>query len=172
MRARGPEPGRGRERERPARAWRVSDWQSRPRGAGGRRAGPGGGAGGRTSGGACGWGPKARGDLWAEGHGPPRGGTGRRVEARPAAGLGDLPWRRPLALDPASAGRVGTRPPPKLARLGSWTCAGHAVASGMSSCDDRGPAPPALHALSGPRPEKLAPGTVCACQHLPGGMGG
>lgn len=41
-----------------------------------------------------------------------RKGAGRRVEARPAAGLGDLPWRRPLALVHASARRVGTRPPP------------------------------------------------------------
>lgn len=97
-----------------------------------------------------------------------RKGTGRRVEARPAAGLGDLPWRRPLALDPASAGRAGTRPPPKLARLGSWTCAGHAVASGMSSCDDRGSRAP------GPaRPVGSTPGEAGSrhCLRLPAPSG-
>lgn len=120
--ARGPGPGRGGEREWPARAWRVSGGQCRPRGAGGRRAGPGAGAGAQTSRGACGWGPEPAGTCG-------RKGAGRRVEARPAAGLGDLPRRRPLALDPASAGRAGASPPPTLAGPGSRTCASHTVAS-------------------------------------------
>lgn len=84
------------------------------------------------------------GDLRAE-------GTGRRPKARPAAGLGDLSRRRPLALDPASAGRAGNCPPPTLTGLGARICAGRAVAAGMSSCDDRGPTLPAPRALSGLR---------------------
>lgn len=82
------------------------------------------------------------------------------VEAWPAAGLGDLLRRRPLALEPASASRAGTHPPRTLARRSPRTGAGHAVSAGVSSRDDRGPAPPAPHALSDPRP---APGTVPAC---------
>lgn len=126
--------------------------------AGRRQVGPGGGAGGRTSGGSCGWDWSLRGPAGTCG----RKGTGRRGEARPAPGLGDLSRRRPLALDPASAGREGDRLPPTLAGLGPRTCAGHAVAAGISSCDDRGlslPDPQAVSGVSGPRPEKLASGT-------------
>lgn len=41
----------------------------------------------------CSW---ERGAIWTEG----RKGKGSRVQARRAAGVGDLPRRRPLALDP------------------------------------------------------------------------
>lgn len=89
-----------------------------------------------------------------EGPASPRGGP-------PAAGLGDLPRRRPLALDPASADRAGIRPPPTLAGPGSGTCAGHIGAAGMSSRDDCGPAPPALA-----RPVWSTPGAAGA-RHCP-----
>lgn len=39
-----------------------------------------------------------KGVIWTDG----RKGKGSRVQALRAAGVGDLPWRRPLALDPSA----------------------------------------------------------------------
>lgn len=79
----------------------------------------------------------------------------------PGGGL--WPW-----IPPARVGRgTACHPRSPLPR----TCEGHAVAAGMSSCDDRGPSLPAPHALSGlsgPRPEKLAAGT---CPPVPPSYG-
>jgi hypothetical protein len=57
-----------------------------------------------------------------------RKATGRRVEAHPAAGLGDLPWRHPLVFDPVLSGRVRLT----LALPGPQACAGQAESAGMS----------------------------------------
>lgn len=104
-------------------------------------------------------GARARGDLG-------RRDTGRRVEARPAAGLGDLSRRRPLALDAASAGRAGTCLLPKLAGPGPRTYAGHAVAA-------KRPWRPCPGAPSPSRPVRPTPGEAGAghCPRVPAPSG-